>query len=114
MIATYRGVSATAPVDVSSGGTASSSTSVVGPSVTTTGAGELLIGVFGGAVNASVTPPTGMLEQAERLGGTGNTRALIELADQELTAAVATGSRTALLSKSGANVGQLIALRPAQ
>ena len=82
--------------------------------MTTTVAGDLLIGVFGEAANASVTPPTGMLEQVEQLAGSGNTRVVAELADQQLGAAGATGNRTATISKSGANVGQLIALRPSQ
>jgi hypothetical protein len=113
-VAAYVGVDGTTPVDVSSGGSSSGSTSIVGPSVTTTTAGELLIGAFGGAANASLTPPTGMLEENEQLAGTGNNRVVVELSDQQLGAAGATGNRTATLSKSGANVGQLIALRPSQ
>ena len=114
VMAAYVGVNTTTPVDVSGGGSSSNSSSDVAPSVTTTVAGDLLIGVFGEAANASVTPPTGMLEQVEQLAGTGNTRVVTELSDQQLGAAGATGTRTATLSKSGANVGQLIALRPSQ
>jgi peptidoglycan/xylan/chitin deacetylase (PgdA/CDA1 family) len=114
VMAAYVGVNTTAPVDISGGGSSSDSSSDVAPSVTTTVAGDLLIGVFGEAANASVTPPTGMLEQVEQLAGTGNTRVLSELSDQQLGAAGATGARTAALSRSGANVGQLIALRPSQ
>jgi hypothetical protein len=101
-------------VDVSGGGSAANSSSDVAPSVTTTVTGDLLIGIFGEAANATVTPPTGMLEQVEQLAGAGNTRVLSELSDQQLGAAGATGSRTATLSKSGSNVGQLLALRPSQ
>ena len=114
IVAAYVGVNGTTPVDVSSGGSSSGSTSIVAPSLTTTTAGDLLIGAFGGAGNASVTPATGMLEENEQLAGTGNTRIVVELSDQQLGAAGATGTRTATLSKSGANVGQLIALRPSQ
>ena len=114
VMAAYVGVNTTTPVDVSGGGSSSNSSSDVAPSVTTTVAGDLLIGVFGEAANASVTPPTGMLEQVEQLAGIGNTRVVTELSDQPLGAAGATGTRTATLSKSGANVGQLIALRPSQ
>jgi hypothetical protein len=114
VMAAYIGVNTTTPVDVSSGGSSSNSSSDVAPSVTTTAAGELLIGVFGEAANASVTPPTGMLEQVEQLAGTGNNRVVVELSDQQLGAAGATGNRTATLNKSGANVGQLITLRPSQ
>jgi hypothetical protein len=113
-MAAYVGVNTTTPVDISGGGSSSNSSSDVAPSVTTTVAGDLVIGVFGEAANASVTPPTGMLEQIEQLAGTGNTRVVTELSDQQLGAAGATGTRTATLSRSGANVGQLIALRPSQ
>jgi peptidoglycan/xylan/chitin deacetylase (PgdA/CDA1 family) len=113
-VAAYVGVNGTTPVDVSSGGSSSGSTSIIAPSLTTTTTGDLLIGAFGGAANASVTPATGMLEENEQLAGTGNSRLVIELCDQQLGAAGATGTRTATLSKSGANVGQLIALRPSQ
>ena len=114
VLAAYIGVNTTTPVDVSSGGSSSNSSSDVAPSVTTTVAGDLLIGVFGEAANATVTPPAGMLEQLEQAAGTSTTRVLSELSDQQLGAAGATGTRTATLSKSGANVGQLIALRPSQ
>jgi hypothetical protein len=114
VVAAYVGVNGTTPVDVSSAGSSSGSTSIVGPSVTTTTAGDLLLGAFGATANASVTPPTGMLEENEQLAGSGNTRVLTELSDQQLGAVGATGTRTATLSKSGANVGQLIALRPSQ
>jgi len=114
VMAAYVGVNTTTPVDVSSGGSSSNSSSDVAPSVTTAAAGELLIGVFGETANASVTPPTGMLEQVEQLAGLGNTRVVSELSDQQLGAAGATGNRTATLSRSGANVGQLITLRPSQ
>ena len=114
VMAAYIGVNTTTPVDVSSGGSSSNSSSDVAPSVTTTVAGDLLIGVFGEAANATVTPPAGMLEQLEQAAGTSTTRVLSELSDQQLGAAGATGTRTATLSKSGANVGQLIALRPSQ
>jgi hypothetical protein len=59
-----------------------------------------------------VTPPSGMIEQAERLAGTGNTRCMTEFADQQAPAVGATGTRVATLSKAGANVGQLLVLLP--
>ena len=113
-VAAYVGVNTTTPVDVSSGGSSSGSTSIVAPSVTTTTAGDMLIGAFGGATNASVTLPTGLLEENEQLAGTGSSRVVVEISDQQLSAAGTTGTRTATLSKSAANVGQLIVLRPSQ
>jgi peptidoglycan/xylan/chitin deacetylase (PgdA/CDA1 family) len=111
-VAAYVGVNPTTPIGVSSGGTSSSSKSITAPSVTTSVSGTLLLGVFGAAANASVTPPSGMIEQAERLAGTGNTRCMTEFADQQAPAVGATGTRVATLSKAGANVGQLLVLLP--
>jgi len=111
-MAAYVGVNATTPLGTSSGGTSSSSKSITAPLVTTTTPGTLLVGVFGAAANATVTPATGMIEQAERLGGSGNNRCLTEFADQEAPIAGSTGARVATLTKAGANVGQLLVLIP--
>jgi len=43
----------------------------------------------------------------------GSSKVAIETADQTLTTAGATGTRTATLSKSTSSIGQSIALRPA-
>lgn len=59
-----------------------------------------------------VTPPSGMIEQAARLAGAGNTRCATEFANQEAPIAAATGSRVATLNKAGSNVGQLLVLLP--
>ena len=114
-VAAYVGVNTTTPVDVSAGGSSSDSTRIVAPSVTTTIAGDLLIGVFGEA-DKRIGDAADRDARAGRAAGRnrqhpGRHR---DLADQPLGGAGATGTRTATLSKSGANVGQLIALRPSQ
>jgi fibronectin type 3 domain-containing protein len=111
-IIAYVGVDNTAPVDVSSGAPNASSTNATAPALTTTNSNELLLASFGVAANATVTPPVGMLEQAEILGGGGNSRVVTETSDQEIALAGSTGSRTATLTKAGVNIGQLVALRP--
>jgi len=113
VIVAYAGVDPDAPIDGTSGAGNPSSITATAPSLTTSVANTLLIAAFGAATNASVTPPTAMLEKAEVVGGTSNKRTVTEIADQSSATASATGSRTATLSKPAANVGQLIALRPA-
>jgi fibronectin type 3 domain-containing protein len=54
-----------------------------------------------------------MLEDAEILGGGGNTRVATETADQPVSLQGSTGPRVATLSKAAVSVGQLIALRVA-
>ena len=73
-------------------GTSPSSKSTTAPSVTTSVPGTLLVGVFGSAAKATVTPPTGMIEQAERLAGTG-TLAASPNRDQQTQTVEATGAR---------------------
>jgi fibronectin type 3 domain-containing protein len=113
VIAAYVGADASAPIDTTSGASNPNSTSATAPSLSTDVANTLLVATFGAATNATVTPPSGMLEQAEIIGGTGNKRTVSELADQPSPPAGATGSRTAMLSKAAATIGQMIALRPA-
>jgi RHS repeat-associated protein len=108
----YRGVSSTTPIDVSSSATSTTNTLVL-PSVTTTTAGDQLVGLLGatqGASQAAVwAAPTGMVKQVERsIAATDGA-----IVDQALGAAGATGTRTATLGTTGKLVGALIALKPA-
>ena len=54
-----------------------------------------------------------MAEQVDIASSSGKSKIAIELADQLLGAAGATGNRTATADKAAAVIGQLIALRPA-
>lgn len=108
----YRGVNPTSPIDVSSSNGVEGATSVVVPSVTTTVAGDRLVLFEGEASNSgSWTQPSGMTARITQSDG-GNIRAVI--ADQTLSAAGATGSRTATFSTSAKLAGILLALKPAQ
>jgi len=111
-IAAYRGVATVSPVDVNSGGIATSA-SISAPSVTTTSGAELIVGLYGIATQATVTPPTGMLEQAEIAASSGKAKADTEISDDIQEQAGATGDRTATASRGGANIGQLVVLRQA-
>ena len=115
-IVAYSGVDVSAtpprPIDASNGATSSTSTSIVAPAVTTTTAGDLLIGAFSAATNATFTPASGMAEKVEVASKSGQMKGSTEIADEILGAAGGTGSRTAVIDKSAVGIGQLIALRP--
>jgi hypothetical protein len=101
------------PVDAADGrATTSSTSSIVAPSITTSVEGDLLIGAFGSATNATFDPPSSMIEQGEIVSTAGKSRVATEIADQVLGPAGPTGDRAATASKSAVVVGQLIALRP--
>jgi MSHA biogenesis protein MshQ len=112
-IVSYRGVNPTTPIDVHGGTvTSKAGTKLTAPSVNATIAGTTLISVFGSAIDATATAPTGMTERYDRLSA-GSSRIAVAADDQTLSASGATGVRTATLDKSTTGVGQDIALRPA-
>jgi hypothetical protein len=63
-------------------------------------------------VKNRVHTPNAMFERAE-IAAAGKTKIVCEIADAILQAAGPTGARTASASKTGANIGQIIVLRPA-
>ena len=112
-IAAYSGVDTTAPVETSGAKINPSSTSITAPPVTSTIPGSMLVGVFGTAINATVTPAAGMVEQADIKTGSGPKKVAVELADETLAAAGATGTRVATASVAALNIGTVVVLRPA-
>ena len=112
-IAAYSGVNTTTPVETSGAKINPSSTSITAPSVTSTAPGSMLVGVFGTAINATMTPPSGMAEQADLKTGSGPKKVAVELADDTLEVAGATGQRVATASLAALNIGTVIVLRPA-
>ena len=113
-IAEYSGVSTTNPVDVHGGAISPDSTkkTVTAPSVTTTVAGDMIVGFFGAAQNTSVTPPSGMTERFDVCSNAGTYPDVIELSDATQSSAGATGDRIATLPVNAWSIGQLVALRP--
>jgi hypothetical protein len=111
-ILAYRGVDVNAPVEIHDAFTAANSKQITAPSVTSVYQGGLVLGLFGIAQQGTVTPPTAMFERAE-IAAAGKTKIVCEIADAILQAAGPTGARTASASKAGANIGQIIVLRPA-
>lgn len=103
----------TSAVSFQNGGT-SSSTSHVAPSVTGVVDGLLLTshGTDSGGVAATYTPPAGMTEWADTNPGAGSYTAL-EVNALALTAAGATGSKTATCSTSRPWKGSALVVNPA-
>ena len=114
-ITAYRGVDTTNPVDVANGlANLNDSTSIVAPSVTTTGANERIIGLFAIMRATTITAPAGMDERGEATSSGGTEPPVtIESADTTQPAAQATGDKTATAPVADRNSGQLIALRAA-
>ena len=110
MVAAYVGVDRTSPVDASSVGTGSGA-SITAPSVNA-GDRSLLVMVSGIAAAATIAPASGMAERAE-IGSSGKTKLDAEFADELRVNGGATGSRTSTMSKAGAGIAQLVALRAA-
>jgi acid phosphatase type 7 len=110
----YTGVSTANPIDASGGlVNATSSTSVTAPSITTTVAGDELIGFFCITGNNSFTPPPGTTERFDVASNAVSPYLTSEGADELRSSVGATGSRTATASLQGQGIGQLVALRPA-
>ena len=111
VLADYRGVDTTLPVDVYSSASTAGGTTVVAPSVSPAYANDRLV-VFQGArgtfSSKSWTAPTGMTEQVQ-VNSQANVSA--GLADLALTSAGATGSKTSTFSAS-ANLTTIILAIP--
>lgn len=110
VLAAYRGIDPSLPVDVSATGSAAASTAVTVPSATTTYAGDELFVVHGGVGTFSAsswTAPSGMTERAQV-----NTTANVStgIADQALGAAGATGTRTSTFGRTANLTSAIIAV----
>jgi hypothetical protein len=112
-ILAYAGVNQTSPIDVSGGSINGSSTSIAAPSVTTTAAGDVVVGLFGIGSNTTVSPPASTTERGEAVSSAGTYKVDSESADFVMAGAGATGNQTATAANAAASIGQLFALRPA-
>lgn len=110
----YSGVSGTVPVEASSGQVNARSKSITAPSVTSVSPNAVVVGLFGTSRGATVTPPTGMTERSDvRSPVSASSQITGETADAVQVAAGASGPRVATATLAGANIGQLVALKPA-
>jgi hypothetical protein len=113
-IVAYSGVDGTTPIDTHGGQINAASTSITAPSISTTGPDRMLVGFFGTAALTTMTPPGGMTERYDQTVPSTNTyKVASDAADESVAVAGAVGARVALAANSAANVGQLVALRPA-
>jgi len=109
VLAAYRGVDANNPVDAISSAGLEGTKTVQVPSVTTTANGTRLVNLAGEINTAGTwTAPNGMTSRAVASGGTSRTL----VADEPITTAGATGTRTDTFSVNAKLVGALVALRP--
>lgn len=112
-ILAYSGVSPTSPIQASSGQVNAASRSIAAPSLTTTTPSAMVVGLFGLARRATVTPATSMTERSEVASPTTvSAPATDETADRLQAEPGATGPQVATASTGGVNIGQLIALTP--
>jgi hypothetical protein len=109
----FAGVDTANPVDVSGGQINGSGPTITAPSITTTAANDVIVGLFGIGTSTTIAAPTGMHGDGQAASTAGTYKVTLEGADQLITSAGATGARTATALNSAASVGQLIALRPA-
>src|SRR5206468_2012166 len=82
--------------------------------VTTTVPDDMIVGLFGIAMNTGISPPTGMTErfQVMSTGGASNTRTTSEGSDATQAAVGPTGNKVATASQPADWVAQLVALKP--
>ncbi len=113
-IATYSGVDNTNPIDTHGGQANPSSTLITAPSVTTTVASTMLVGLFGTATVPTITAPSGMAERwnVASTMGASSMRTRSEGADATFAGPGATGSKNATSGPAALNIGQLVALTP--
>ena len=108
-VGAYTGINTSEPFDVSSNANnLNGVATIIAPSVTTTYSNDLLIGVFAGGGTRTGTPPTTMTERYDSAGGP-----FLEIADEIVVSAGATGTRTATPSATINGGAQLIAFSAA-
>jgi hypothetical protein len=105
------GVDTRNPIAASSSHGATSSTSIIGPSVSATVGNGYLVGLFATAYDTTVRPPSQMALRAGVLQQSSVEGLTSEATTQEV-ALGATGDRIAAAADPGDNIGQLLLLRP--
>jgi putative Ig domain-containing protein len=108
-ISVYRG--AASPVAAFGGQANASATSITAPSLTSTTAASVEVGFFGNAVSTTMSPPAGMIEQAETTISSTSNKITIETADDVVDPG-ALGTRVATAAAAGVSIGQVVILQP--
>jgi len=111
-ILAYSGVATSGPVESVDGTVTTKSTAITAPSVTTTSAGDMVVGLFGVARAAAITPPPQMTERTQVASPAGVTYPMTaETADVLEASPVTTPAFLATASVSGPNIGHTVVLR---
>jgi len=113
IIAAYRGVSTTSPIDAHSGRVNPSSTQVPTNAITTITNHSAVVALYGMAWNTTLNLPAALDERAEASMQRSRSRVALALGDRVAAVPGSTGTLTATSGKSSVSIGQLLALRPA-
>ena len=108
----YSGVDPVNPIDVSSGGIGSGSSSLTAPALTTSVANDMLVGLFGVKGTRDLHTARGHERTHRDQPGSQRREGRAESTDLLLGAVGSSGNRTATLSVAANGVGQLVALKP--
>ena len=113
-IVAYGGVDTRSPI-VASGGrvTVDLVTAITAPSLSATGGGQVVLGLFGISTSTSISAPIGLSEHVDVASSAGTYKATMELSDLTAGSAGPTGDKVATAGNHGANIGQLVILRAA-
>ena len=112
VIVAYRGVDISAPIVHAGQVSDAASAVIVAPSVVTAQPGSMIIGLYGTATGATITPPATATKRTE-IVGSGKLKVTSAVADVSQLSAGSTGALQATASKSAINVGHTISLTPA-
>jgi len=109
----YTGIDPTNPIDDEDGVATASGTSHVAPSVSPAVAGDVLVTYFATATCTQWAAPGGMTERADTTfcSQSNGTNADLSTSDEFLSAAGATGTRTATNDAAAVGVNKIVALR---
>ena len=111
-IVAYSNVATTTPINVSGGQVNASSTTVTAPSITTTVANAMLVGLFGTAAGTRFTAPLDMAERYDLTTGSTANGTSSEGVDATQAAAGGSGAKSATAGVADVNIGHLVALTP--
>src|SRR5437867_2813928 len=111
-IVVYRGVDPTSPINADSGKKKKDSDRITAPSVSTTVDGAQLVGFYAVLKNSYIKPPSEFTERVDKRSEGSEDRINWEVCDKHQNGSSRTGDKKATATKSGRNVGMMLALAP--
>lgn len=116
IIVGYSGADVVSVADVANSQANASSTTMTAPSITTTQANTMLVGLYASATSTTYTAGSSMTLRGQTASsGSGSASTKVTIGAQDITqaSAAATGTKTMAASAAAVSVGALVALRPA-